>query len=77
MRMLNKVAIKLLRLYQLALSPYMGMQCKFAPSCSEYACECFNHYGFVKSLRLTIWRVARCNPWSQGGHDPVVKQTTH
>ena len=77
MRLINKAAIKLLRLYQLLLSPYVGMQCKFVPSCSEYACECFSHYGFVKSFGLTIWRIARCNPWSQGGHDPAVKQTTH
>ena len=77
MRPLNGVAIRLVKAYQLLLSPYMGMHCKYIPSCSEYACECFGHYGFIKSMALTIWRIARCNPWSQGGHDPAVKQRTH
>ncbi|WP_128112898.1 membrane protein insertion efficiency factor YidD [Polynucleobacter necessarius] len=77
MRPLNYVAVKLVRIYQLSLSPYFGTQCKFVPSCSQYACDCFNHYGFVKSFGLMVWRILRCNPWSRGGHDPAVKQTSH
>ena len=77
MRFLNKAAIRLVKIYQLALSPYVGMQCKYVPSCSQYACDCFNHYGFIKSLGLAAWRILRCNPWSHGGYDPAVKQTTH
>ncbi|MBU3578982.1 membrane protein insertion efficiency factor YidD [Polynucleobacter sp. 73C-SIWE] len=77
MRVLNKAAIKLLRAYQLFLSPYVGMHCKYAPSCSQYACDCFNHYGFIKSFGLVVWRILRCNPWSRGGYDPAVKQTSH
>ncbi|HQR83958.1 membrane protein insertion efficiency factor YidD [Polynucleobacter sp. es-EL-1] len=73
MNPLNKITIKLLRVYQIALSPYMGMHCKFTPSCSQYACDCFAHYGFFKSVRLMVWRILRCNPWSHGGHDPAVK----
>lgn len=77
MRTLNRAAVKLVRMYQLLLSPYMGMQCKYVPTCSQYACDCFNHYGFFKSLGMTAWRIARCNPLSHGGYDPAVKQTSH
>ena len=77
MRILNNAAMKLVKIYQLALSPYMGVQCKYVPSCSQYACDCFHHYGFIKSLGLVGWRILRCNPWSQGGYDPAVKQTSH
>ena len=77
MRILNTAAVKALKLYQLLLSPYIGAQCKYVPSCSQYACDCFNHYGFLKSSGLMVWRLLRCNPWSRGGHDPAVKQTSH
>ncbi|WP_251367880.1 membrane protein insertion efficiency factor YidD [Polynucleobacter sp. 35-46-11] len=53
------------------------MHCKFAPSCSQYACDCFTNYGFFKSIGLSVWRILRCNPWSQGGYDPAVKPTSH
>lgn len=75
MQVLNKAALMLVKLYQHTLSPYMGMHCKFVPSCSQYACDCFHHYGFLKSVRLVVWRILRCNPWSHGGYDPAVKQT--
>ncbi|HAT38748.1 MAG TPA: membrane protein insertion efficiency factor YidD [Polynucleobacter sp.] len=72
---MNRVAIRLVRVYQLTLSPFLGMHCKYVPSCSQYACDCFNHYGFFKSCSLIMWRILRCNPWSQGGYDSAVKQT--
>ncbi|WP_397389840.1 membrane protein insertion efficiency factor YidD [Polynucleobacter sp.] len=77
MRLFNKLAIKVVRLYQVALSPFIGMHCKFSPSCSQYACDCFTNYGFLKSFGLIVWRILRCNPWSQGGYDPAVKPTPH
>ena len=77
MRILNIAATKLIRLYQIVVSPYLGARCKYVPTCSQYACDCFNHYGFVKSIVLVTWRVLRCNPWSHGGYDPAVKQASH
>jgi len=74
---LNSAAIRLIKIYRVALSPYMGAHCKYVPSCSQYACDCFNYYGFIKSFVLVLWRILRCNPWSQGGYDPAVKQTSH
>ncbi|WP_114639392.1 membrane protein insertion efficiency factor YidD [Polynucleobacter necessarius] len=77
MCVLNKVAIKLVKQYQMLLSPYLGTHCKYVPTCSQYSCECFEHYGFLEGAGLTLWRVLRCNPWSHGGYDPAVKQTSH
>ncbi len=77
MRLVNTVAVKLIRAYQVLLSPYLGMHCKYVPSCSQYACECFKHYGFMKGFGMSAWRILRCNPLSHGGYDPAVKQTHH
>jgi uncharacterized protein len=75
-RPLNNAAKKLIKLYQITLSPYLGPHCKYVPSCSQYACDCFTHYSFIKSLRLSLWRILRCNPLSHGGYDPAVKETS-
>ena len=77
MRFLNKMAVNFVRAYQITLSPFIGMHCKFEPSCSQYACDCLASYGFLKSLGLMVWRILRCNPWSRGGYDPAVKLESH
>lgn len=61
----------LLKLYRFALSPMLGSHCRFHPSCSVYAMEALQKHGLLTGLKLTIWRVVRCNPWCAGGHDPV------
>ena len=63
--------IAILKLYRYALSPLLGSNCRFHPSCSAYAIEALRKHGLLAGLKLTIWRVLRCNPWSAGGHDPV------
>lgn len=63
--------IKLVRLYQLTLSPVMGNQCRFAPTCSHYSIEALEQHGAFKGSWLTIKRLARCHPGCEGGHDPV------
>ena len=65
------VAVRLIKLYQYCLSPYLGGRCRFFPSCSNYAIDAFVKKGFVKGLALTLWRILRCNPFSAGGYDPV------
>ncbi len=76
MPLINKVLSYLVRGYQLTLSPFFGTHCRFAPSCSEYACQCLKVHGPVKSLVKISWRILRCNPWSAVGYDPAVKETT-
>ncbi|MEO6550570.1 MAG: membrane protein insertion efficiency factor YidD [Ferruginibacter sp.] len=63
--------IGLIRLYQLIISPWFGNQCRYTPTCSHYGIEALKKYGPIKGLWLTIWRIARCNPWGGHGPDPV------
>ena len=69
--MISWLLQKLIRLYQLLLSPYWGSQCRFFPTCSNYGIEAIKKYGSVRGGFLTIRRVCRCNPWAEGGCDPV------
>ncbi|MCW3092107.1 MAG: rane protein insertion efficiency factor YidD [Ferruginibacter sp.] len=63
--------IGLIKLYQLVISPLLGSQCRYTPTCSQYGIEAFRKHGPIKGLWLTIWRIARCNPWGGHGPDPV------
>jgi uncharacterized protein len=60
-----------IRVYQLTLSPILGTQCKFKPTCSHYGLGCIQKYGTVRGGLLTTWRLIRCSPLTQGGEDPV------
>ncbi len=61
----------LVRLYQSTLRPVLGPNCRFTPACSDYALEALDRHGALRGSTLAAWRVARCNPWCAGGHDPV------
>ena len=63
--------IGLIRGYQLLLSPFIGNQCRFTPTCSQYAREAVEKHGAIKGSWMAIRRVSRCHPWHPGGHDPV------
>ena len=61
----------IVRGYQLFLSPLLGCNCRFEPSCSHYAIEALSRFGVVKGSWLTLRRVIRCHPWGGSGFDPV------
>lgn len=61
----------LVRLYQWTLSPLIGPVCRYAPSCSEYACEALARHGAGRGGWLAVKRILRCHPWGGHGHDPV------
>ncbi len=63
--------IKLIRLYQLTLSPYMGRQCRYTPTCSNYAIEALQKHGLLRGSWLATRRILRCAPWGGSGYDPV------
>jgi len=66
------VFIYLIKGYQLIRSGVnRAPHCRFYPTCSQYGIEALKKYGAFKGLRLTIWRILRCNPFSKGGYDPV------
>jgi uncharacterized protein len=63
------VGIGAVWLYRLTLGPFLGGQCKYHPSCSQYAIDSLHEYGLLKGSTLAAWRLLRCNPWSRGGVD--------
>jgi uncharacterized protein len=63
--------VKLIRLYQLCLSPFLGQCCRFYPTCSDYAIEATRKYGFLKGGWLAVKRLVKCHPWHEGGPDHV------
>ncbi len=70
--MLKKMLIKLIKFYQMALSPYKGRgYCIYYPSCSHYAVDAIEKYGALKGGFMAFKRILRCNPFAKGGYDPV------
>lgn len=61
----------LIRTYQVTLSPFLGDHCRFTPSCSQYASEAIAKYGALRGGWLAIKRIVRCQPFCDGGYDPV------
>ena len=59
------------RLYQFTLSRWIGGQCRFVPTCSQYFVQAVRQKGIVRGTAKGLWRLCRCHPWSKGGYDPV------
>lgn len=81
--LLKKFSLWCIKQYQYFLSPDQSwwakkigitepIICKFQPTCSQYTYDAIEKYGMVKGVLLGIWRIIRCNPFSQGGDDPVI-----
>ncbi len=69
---MKKICISLIKFYRKYLSRFKTHPtCIFVPTCSEYAIEAYERYGFLKGTFLTVWRIIRCNPFNKGGYDPV------
>lgn len=69
--MIKRLLLALIRGYQFLLSPWIGNQCRFYPTCSEYAKQAIIHHGSAKGSFLAVKRVCKCHPWHPGGFDPV------
>jgi uncharacterized protein len=65
------VALGLLRIYKLCISPLLPSACRFHPTCSEYMKEAIEKHGVIKGIGLGLHRLSRCHPFHQGGFDPV------
>ncbi|WP_021592693.1 membrane protein insertion efficiency factor YidD [Actinomadura welshii] len=70
------VLILLVRAYRRFLSPLLGQQCRFQPSCSAYGLESLQVHGALRGTWLTARRIARCHPFNPGGYDPVPPKKT-
>ncbi|MBS1573928.1 MAG: membrane protein insertion efficiency factor YidD [Bacteroidetes bacterium] len=71
LQILSLPFIALIKLYQWVLSPWLGGQCRFTPTCSAYSLQAFKKYGVFKGLWLTVRRIVKCHPWGGKGYDPV------
>ncbi len=67
--MIKKAVIYFIKLYQDFVSPNLGINCRFHPSCSEYCRQTIEKYGLIKGVWLGTRRIIKCNPWFQGGVD--------
>ncbi|VWX59407.1 putative membrane protein insertion efficiency factor [Burkholderiales bacterium 8X] len=68
---MKRLLIAAVKGYRLLLSPWLGASCRFEPTCSAYALEALERHGAAAGSYLVLHRLARCQPWCQGGHDPV------
>jgi len=60
--------------YQQYISPLLGQNCRFMPSCSQYMVEAITEHGHLKGSYLGCKRICKCHPWNEGGYDPVPKK---
>ena len=70
-RLLAWPLLGLVALYRVTISPWLGANCRFEPSCSAYAMEALRAHGAFRGTWLTIRRIGRCHPWGGSGYDPV------
>ena len=73
MSVFKNSVIKLIKLYQLTISPLLGTNCRFVPSCSNYAIQSIEEKGVVKGIYFSLKRVLKCHPFGGSGYDPVNK----
>jgi putative membrane protein insertion efficiency factor len=72
---MRKVLVAIINFYQKWISPSFAPRCKYYPSCSTYAASAISHYG-IRGVGMALWRLVRCNPWSHGGVDYPVKNSS-
>ena len=78
MNIIKLALIRLIKIYQLVISPYMGNNCRYLPTCSEYFIDCVNEYGILKGVVKGIKRIFSCHPikilGGGEGFDPIKKK---
>ena len=71
----SNTVIFLIKIYQYSISPLIGANCRFTPTCSNYSIEAIKIHGFIKGIYLSMKRIISCHPWGGHGYDPVPKKT--
>ena len=72
---MKNILVWLIKAYRYAISPLLGNNCRFYPSCSHYFQEALEQHGFIKGSWLGLRRLLRCHPFCHGGYDPVPERT--
>ena len=68
---IKSILVALIRFYQLCISPLLGNNCRYYPTCSQYAIEAIEKKGIIKGCWMAVKRICRCHPWHDGGYDPL------
>ena len=68
-----KIILGILKTYKYIISPILGTNCRFLPSCADYAQEAISKKGIIKGCHLSLKRLTKCHPWGKSGYDPLVK----
>jgi putative membrane protein insertion efficiency factor len=74
-RVLVSPILALIWVYSNAISPWLGTNCRFQPTCSSYASEALIRFGLLRGGAMALKRIRRCHPWGGSGYDPVPEQT--
>ena len=68
---MQKLLIAIIKVYKVAISPFIGRHCRFQPTCSSYAIEAIDKHGLLRGGWLAVKQIGRCHPWNVGGYDPL------
>ena len=68
------ILVFLIKSYQLLISPLLGQNCRYLPTCSEYSAQSIREHGVTKGIALSLKRISKCHPWGSHGYDPVPKK---
>lgn len=74
MKWFNYIIIFPIRVYQIFISPILGKNCRFNPTCSNYMIQAVNEWGIFYGVFLGIRRITKCHPWGGSGEDPIPKK---
>jgi len=73
-KLLITIFILIIRFYQILISPLLGSNCRFLPTCSEYTIESIKAYGLIKGISISLKRISSCHPFGKKGFDPIIKE---
>ena len=71
---MTKILILIIKFYKYLISPLLGSNCRYQPTCSEYSIDALKTWGLFKGLFMSFKRIIKCNPWGGNGYDPVPKK---
>ena len=74
---MKQLILLIIKFYQFFISPWLGTNCCYIPTCSEYTKDAVNNFGVLRGVFLGFKRILKCNPFSAGGYDPIVKTSTN
>jgi len=69
--LMMRLSVWIILFYRATLGPWLGGNCRFQPTCSQYALDAFKKYGVIRGWLKTVRRLSKCHPWGRSGYDPA------